>query len=175
MNMMQASRRVAPAVLNMVIPSTQEEACMDFVNENDCANGKLHCRPTATKALRTPIDGSTIVKEVISTLIKRDPDQTEFHQAAREVLESLVPVIEANPEFADNSLLERMVEPERTISFRVPWTDDSGATHVNRFDVTPPPGSFEPHCLVASLSECISSSCSCYYDTWAASEYDKSV
>ena len=116
---------------------------MDLVNENDCADGKLHCRPTATKALRTPIDGSAIIKEVISSLIKRDPDQTEFHQAAREVLESLVPVIQANPEFADNSLLERMVEPERTISFRVPWTDDSGATHVNRLI---------KHYLPASLS-----------------------
>jgi len=104
----------------------------------------------ATKALRTSIDGSSIIKEVISSLIERDPDQTEFHQAAREILESLVPVIEAHPEFADNSLLERLVEPERTISFRVPWSDDSGATHVNRFDVITPPGSSYPPCLIPS-------------------------
>ena len=119
-------------------------------NENDCADGKLHCHPMATKSLRTSIDGSTIIKEVISSLIKRDPDQTEFHQAAREILESLVPVIEAHPEFADNSLLERLVEPERTISFRVPWSDDSGATHVNRFDVITPPGSSYSPCLIPS-------------------------
>lgn len=119
----------------VVIPSSLEatQPCKDLMND-DCADGKLHCRPTVTKNLRAPIDGFAIINEVITKLIKRDPDQTEFHQAAREVLESLVPVIEANPEFADNSLLECIVEPERTISFRVPWTDDSGVTHVNRFD-----------------------------------------
>jgi len=165
LNMMQASscRRVPPAGLKMAIPSTQEEGCMDLVNHNDCADGKLHCRPTATKELRTPINGSAIIKDVISKLIKRDPEQTEFHQAAHEVLVSLVPVIEANPEFADNNLLERMVEPERTISFRVPWTDDLGATHVNRFNMTLRPGCFELHCLVVSLLNSLSSSC--YFDT----------
>ena len=140
-------------------------------SENDCADGKLYCRPTATKALRTPIDGSAIIKEVISSLIKRDPDQTEFHQAAREVLESLVPVIEAHPEFADNSLLERMVEPERTISFRVPWTDDSGATHVNRLIKHHLPASLS---LTASCTPILCPSFS-YFDAWAVSESDKSL
>jgi len=61
---------------------------------------------------------------------RRDPDQPEFHQAVLEVLESLSPVIESHPEYLE--VVGRLVEPERLIHFRVPWTDDSGAIHVNR-------------------------------------------
>ncbi len=61
---------------------------------------------------------------------RRDPDQPEFHQAVLEVLESLGPVIESHPEYLE--VVNRLVEPERLIHFRVPWTDDSGAVHVNR-------------------------------------------
>ena len=72
------------------------------------------------------------VNEVLEGLKQRNPDQPEFIQAATEVLESLRPVIDANPEYKKTALLERLVEPERTIVFRVPWVDDSGRVHVNR-------------------------------------------
>ena len=105
----------------------------NIVLDSDCADGKLYCRSSSTKKkLRAPVNGAAIIEHVLETIMKRDPDQPEFHQAVREVLESLVPVIEANPEFADAALLERIVEPERTISFRVPWSDDQGVVHVNR-------------------------------------------
>jgi len=72
------------------------------------------------------------VDEVLDGLKKRDADQPEFIQAATEVLESLRPVIDANPHYKKAALLERLVEPERIIVFRVPWVDDNGNTHVNR-------------------------------------------
>ena len=72
------------------------------------------------------------VDEVLEGLKHRNPDQPEFIQAATEVLESLRPVIDANPEYEKTALLERLVEPERTIVFRVPWIDDSGNVRVNR-------------------------------------------
>ena len=72
------------------------------------------------------------VKSVVETIKKRNPGETEFHQAATEVLESLIPVIEKHPEFKEASLLERLVEPERQIIFRVPWQDDKGKMQVNR-------------------------------------------
>ncbi|MFH8682272.1 NADP-specific glutamate dehydrogenase [Streptomyces lydicus] len=65
-------------------------------------------------------------------LVRRNPGEPEFHQAALEVLETLAPVLAARPEFAEAKILERICEPERQIMFRVPWQDDSGAVHVNR-------------------------------------------
>jgi len=62
----------------------------------------------------------------------RDPDQPEFHQAAEEVLSSLWPFLEANPKYLKSGIIERLVEPERVILFRVPWVDDKGQVHVNR-------------------------------------------
>ena len=69
---------------------------------------------------------------VMETVIKRNPAEPEFHQAVREVLESLEPVIEAHPEYEKAGLVERLVEPERVITFRVPWVDDNGNVQVNR-------------------------------------------
>ncbi|RSS62243.1 NADP-specific glutamate dehydrogenase [Streptomyces sp. WAC07061] len=63
---------------------------------------------------------------------RRNPAQPEFHQAVREVLDTLAPVFAARPEYAEAGLVERLVEPERQIIFRVPWTDDHGRVHVNR-------------------------------------------
>ncbi|MEU2482956.1 Glu/Leu/Phe/Val dehydrogenase dimerization domain-containing protein, partial [Streptomyces sp. NPDC013130] len=63
---------------------------------------------------------------------RRNPAQPEFHQAVREVLDTLAPVFAARPEYAEAGLVERLVEPERQIIFRVPWTDDHGHVHVNR-------------------------------------------
>ena len=65
-------------------------------------------------------------------VIKRNPGEPEFHQAVREVLESLEPVIEQSPEYVNSGVLERLVEPERIIKFRVPWTTDDGRVMVNR-------------------------------------------
>jgi|TARA_B100000131_G_scaffold317852_1_gene360617 glutamate dehydrogenase (NADP+) len=70
------------------------------------------------------------MKTVYERVIARDPDQPEFHQAVEEVLDSLAPVIEENPEYMD--VVNGMVEPERVIQFRVPWYDDDGNLHVNR-------------------------------------------
>ncbi len=72
------------------------------------------------------------VDKVLSDLIAKNPAQPEFHQAATEVLTSLKPVIDANPKFQEAALLERLVEPERQIMFRVPWIDDNGKVQVNR-------------------------------------------
>ncbi|WP_030412828.1 NADP-specific glutamate dehydrogenase [Streptomyces sp. NRRL S-1448] len=65
-------------------------------------------------------------------LVRRNPGEPEFHQAALEVLETLEPVLAARPEFAEAKILERICEPERQIMFRVPWQDDAGTVHVNR-------------------------------------------
>lgn len=72
------------------------------------------------------------INSVIDSVITKNPGEKEFHQAVREVLESLVPVIERHPEFKKARILERIVEPERVIIFRVPWQDDKGEVHVNR-------------------------------------------
>ena len=65
------------------------------------------------------------VDEVLAQLIEKNPAEPEFHQAAKEVLESLRPVVEQNEEkFRKDALLERLVNPERQIKFRVPWVDD---------------------------------------------------
>ena len=72
------------------------------------------------------------VDEVIETIIKQNPSEPEFHQAVREVLESLRVVIEENEEeYRKNALLERLTNPERQIKFRVPWIDDNGQVQVN--------------------------------------------
>lgn len=72
------------------------------------------------------------VDEVIERVVEKNPAQPEFHQAVQEVLESLRIVIEANEEnYRKEALLERLVEPERQIMFRVPWVDDAGQVHVN--------------------------------------------
>jgi len=75
---------------------------------------------------------SAFVDDVMATVIARNPGEEEFHQAVREVVESVVPVIEKHPEFARARLTERMVEPERQVIFRVPWVDDDGNVQVNR-------------------------------------------
>ena len=68
----------------------------------------------------------------METVKKRNPGEIEFHQAVLEVLETLEPVIEAHPEYVEAGIIDRLVEPERVIKFRVPWVDDSGKVRVNR-------------------------------------------
>ena len=73
---------------------------------------------------------SSYLNELMDRVVARDPHEPEFHQAVREVLESLEPVIEQSPEYVTSGVLERLVEPERIIKFRVPWTADDGrVTH----------------------------------------------
>lgn len=72
------------------------------------------------------------VDRFMSELIARNPGENEFHQAVREVVESVAPYVTANPYLLDLKILERMAEPERVIMFRVPWTDDRGEIHINR-------------------------------------------
>lgn len=69
-----------------------------------------------------------LMKEVI----ERNPGETEFHQAVREVVESVMPFLEKNPKYLKARIPERIVEPERVIMFRVPWMDDAGVVHINR-------------------------------------------
>lgn len=72
------------------------------------------------------------VERFMSELIARNPAEPEFHQAVREVVESVAPYVVAYPYLMDQKILERMVEPERVVMFRVPWMDDRGEIHVNR-------------------------------------------
>lgn len=72
------------------------------------------------------------LSELLAETIKKNPAEAVFHQAVEEVFGSLQPVLEAHPEFVKNKILDRMVEPERLIMFRVPWMDDKGAVQVNR-------------------------------------------
>ncbi|MEG1017403.1 MAG: Glu/Leu/Phe/Val dehydrogenase dimerization domain-containing protein, partial [Oscillospiraceae bacterium] len=72
------------------------------------------------------------ISSVYDTVCRRNANETEFQQAVFEVLESLEPVIESNPIYEKLAILERLVEPERFVQFRVPWVDDSGKVMVNR-------------------------------------------
>jgi len=72
------------------------------------------------------------VKQFMEKVIKRNPNEPEFHQAVQEVAESLMPYVEKNKKYQDAKILERLVEPERVIIFRVPWLDDKGEVQVNR-------------------------------------------
>ena len=72
------------------------------------------------------------LKSVYDKVVARDPDQALFHQAVREFLESLDPVLEQDKSWETNGVIDRLVEPERVITFRVPWVDDQGKVQVNR-------------------------------------------
>ncbi len=72
------------------------------------------------------------VNEFMAKVIAKNPGESEFHQAVKEVVESLMPFIDENPKYQYAKVLERMVEPERVIMFRVPWVDDDGQIQINR-------------------------------------------
>ena len=74
----------------------------------------------------------TYVERVLDDIKQRNPDEKEFIQAATEILTTLEPVINAHPEYEQAALLERFVEPERAVLFRVPWVDDNGKVHINK-------------------------------------------
>ncbi len=73
-----------------------------------------------------------LVNDFMAKVIAKNPGEVEFHQAVHEVVESLIPYIEENPQYKEAKILERMVEPERVIMFRVPWLDDKGNIQINR-------------------------------------------
>ena len=75
---------------------------------------------------------SEYLQRVYSQVVTRDPDQKEFHQAVLEVLESLDLIVDKHPEYEANGVIESFVEPERVVTFRVPWVDDEGHVQVNR-------------------------------------------
>ena len=66
------------------------------------------------------------MEDIMETIKSRDPGEKEFHQAVSEVMESIQPVLDQHPEYRHAAILDRIVEPERVIMFRVPWMDDRG-------------------------------------------------
>ena len=74
----------------------------------------------------------SVTKDIIAMVQEKDAGQPEFHQAVREVMESLEPTVEKHPEFVKNKIYERIVIPDRAVAFRVPWVDDKGEVQVNR-------------------------------------------
>jgi len=75
---------------------------------------------------------SSPLEDFMAQVVAKNPGQPEFHQAVREVVESILPVVLANSAYRKTKILERIVEPERVIMFRVPWIDDRGEVQVNR-------------------------------------------
>lgn len=78
------------------------------------------------------VTANKYIQSVYEIVVKRNPHEHEFHQAVKEILESLVPVIAKHPKYMKHGILERIVEPERLITFRVPWVNDQGDVQVNR-------------------------------------------
>src|SRR5947207_3568648 len=78
------------------------------------------------------VKGSNFVRDVIAQVRTKNPGEIEFHQAVQEVVESLDVVLERRPEYRSACIIERMVEPERVVMFRVPWQDDRGTYQINR-------------------------------------------
>ncbi|WP_168122845.1 NADP-specific glutamate dehydrogenase [Paenibacillus sp. HB172176] len=77
-------------------------------------------------------EAESYVNELFQTVVNRNPHEYEFHQAVKEVFNSLIPVLANKPEYIKHAILERIVEPDRMISFRIPWQDDTGRIRVNR-------------------------------------------
>ncbi|MBP6942064.1 MAG: NADP-specific glutamate dehydrogenase, partial [Syntrophorhabdaceae bacterium] len=74
----------------------------------------------------------SVIGDIIAKVKQQDPNEPEFHQAVHEVMETLEPTVKRHPEFVKAGIYERIVEPDRTIVFRVPWVDDKGKVQVNR-------------------------------------------
>jgi glutamate dehydrogenase (NADP+) len=72
------------------------------------------------------------IAAIFEQVVKRNPGEREFHQAVREVIDTLGPVLRAHPEYTEHKIIERICEPERQVIFRVPWQDDDGEVQINR-------------------------------------------
>ena len=81
---------------------------------------------------RAPEKSSTAVNDFMDRLVAKNPGEPEFHQAVQEVVEWVMPVVQSTPAYREANILQRLVEPERVIMFRVPWVDDRGGVQVNR-------------------------------------------
>ncbi len=81
---------------------------------------------------QTTTKGEQYIHEVFEQVKKRNPNESEFHQAVYEIFESLIPVFDKHPHYMEEGILERIAEPERVLTFRVPWVDDEGKVQVNR-------------------------------------------
>src|SRR6478735_12767797 len=88
--------------------------------------------PASSDSLTPRTAGNRVIEPLYAEILRRNQGESEFHQAVREVLETLGPVLAQRPEFVDARIIERICEPERQLIFRVPWSDDSGDIHVNR-------------------------------------------
>src|SRR5680860_1248897 len=87
--------------------------------------------PPPLRSDREPmLDGK--LEDVLTEVLRRNPGEDEFHQAVRDVLMSLGPVLAKQPELAERKIIERVCEPERQVIFRVPWQDDRGEVHISR-------------------------------------------
>lgn len=78
------------------------------------------------------VDANAVIQAVYEQVLARNAGEVEFHQAVKEVLDCLGPVLDKHPEYVEAAILDRIVEPERQIIFRVPWQDDKGNVHINR-------------------------------------------
>src|SRR6478752_7535018 len=88
--------------------------------------------PASSDSLTPRTAGNRVIEPLYAEILRRNQGESEFHQAVREVLETLGPVLAQRPEFVDARIIERICEPERQLIFRVPWSDDKGGIHVNR-------------------------------------------
>lgn len=77
-------------------------------------------------------DVNARLEDIFQQVVRRNPGELEFHQAVKEVVETLGPVLTKHPEYAEHKIIERICEPERQIIFRVPWQDDKGEVQINR-------------------------------------------
>ncbi|WP_051711071.1 NADP-specific glutamate dehydrogenase [Streptomyces sp. NRRL S-350] len=100
----------------------------------DTSTSASTASPSAASALSpSSFDAEQrVIEALYADVVRRNRGEAEFHQAVHEVLETLAPVLARRPELVDARIIERICEPERQLMFRVPWTDDSGAIHVNR-------------------------------------------
>ncbi len=89
-------------------------------------------RPIKSHTVEDYVSTQEKIESIFAEVVRRNPGEKEFHQAVREVLESVVPVLDKHPEYAEAKIIERICEPERQIIFRVPWEDDRGEVHINR-------------------------------------------
>src|SRR3990172_7306012 len=80
----------------------------------------------------TSLRPTQLVERFMLDLVAKNPGESEFHQAVKEVVDSLVPCLESHPKYIEAKILERIVEPDRVIMFRVPWLDDHNNIQVNR-------------------------------------------
>lgn len=111
-------------------------AIAEVFTEVDCSACRRRTPHPGQKSLQRTSTKEAIVSQTLEAflaqLVARNPGQVEFHQAVREVLESVMPVVEDTPAYRQAKILERLVEPERVIMFRVAWVDDRGQVQVNR-------------------------------------------